>query len=74
MFKKFQNKITRKWDFFIYRMAYRSIKRMVKSDIGFAYLFKLYIDGWIKENDLPDSLKNATEYFYESIIEHKNRR
>ena len=69
MLKKFKNKIIRKWDFFIYRMAYRSIKRMVESDIGFAYLFKLYIDGWIKENDLPDSLKNATEYFYESLIE-----
>lgn len=74
MLKKFKNKIIRKWDFFIYRMAYRSIKRMVESDIGFAYLFKLYIDGWIKENDLPDSLKNATEYFYESLIEHRNRR
>ena len=69
MLKKFKNKIIRKWDFFIYIMAYRSIKRIVESDIGFAYLFKLYIDGWIKENDLPDSLKSATECFYESLIE-----
>ena len=37
------------------------------------YLFKLYIDGWIKENDLPDSLKNATEYFYESLVLSKGK-
>ena len=73
MFKKLKSKIMRKWDFFIYRMAYRSIKRMMESDLGLAYLFKLYIDGWVKENPVPDNLKSATEYFYESLVQSDSK-
>lgn len=55
-----------KWDWMIYRLAHKSIRRMCERNGGFAYLFELWIRQWRKEHPIPASLESATEHFFES--------
>ena len=59
--------LVRKWDWWIYGQAYRSLKRMVKDTPGFAYLLELHLRGWNERHPIPDDLRNATERFYEAM-------
>jgi hypothetical protein len=66
------NKIIEKWDWFIYRRAFHSLKRMSKRMTGFSYLMELHLHEWNKRNPIPESVKNATEMFFRSM-EDQNR-
>lgn len=65
--KNLINKITRKWDWWIYCRSFHSIRRMVIDRPGFAYLMELNIRQWNKDHPLPESLKSATEHFHAAM-------
>lgn len=65
------NKIIEKWDWFIYRRAFHSMRRMAKSNIGFSYLLELHIKKWNERNPIPESVKNATETFFNAMTNHE---
>ena len=67
MKKTLRDKIISKYDWIVYRLAYGSIKRMCERDVGFAYLFKLWIDEWLSKQKIPESLKRSTDLFFESL-------
>lgn len=56
-----------KWDWFIYWMAMRSIKRICDRNIGHAYLMELSIRDYIAERGMPDSLRRSTELFHDAM-------
>lgn len=70
MWKRFLNK----YDHLIYRLSYKSLNRLCKSDGGFAYLFYLYLGDWLKENPISSDLKYSTESFFNSLKDctHEN--
>lgn len=59
--------LVEKWDWFIYRLAQGTIKRMCERNPAYAYLFELWIQGWREEHPIDESLKSATEHFYKSL-------
>jgi hypothetical protein len=59
-----------KWDWFIYWRARNTLRRMCKSQEGFAYMFELELREWREEYPIGSSLKSATEYFHEAMKAH----
>ena len=59
------------WDWKVYWLAYKTFNRMCKRNQGFAYLFKLNVDKWLRENPLPPELERATESFFASFVEQQ---
>lgn len=66
-----KERIVEWWDWKIYWLAYATFNRMVKRNAGFAYLFKLNVDMWLKENPLPPELVDSTESFF---LEYVSKR
>ena len=64
------NGLVEKWDWWIYHQAYHSLKRMCVRNRGFAYLIQLQLNDWIKENPMEQSLVEATEQFYNAMVQH----
>ena len=60
-----------KWDSLIYKLSWRSLNKMMKREVGRAYLFKLQMDSWLEENPVPKQLKEATEIFHNAMQQHK---
>ena len=65
--------LIRRWDMFVYRLAYKSLKRMCEQRVGFAYLTELWLRHWRSQNPLPKNIETATEQFFESIVNHKQQ-
>lgn len=61
--------VVTKWDWFIYRLAMHSIRRMCERNPGHAYLFELWIREWRLSHPIPPSLERSTEWFFESLKE-----
>jgi hypothetical protein len=59
--------IIERWDWLVYRLAYRTFRRMCERNGGFAYLFELYLRQWRSEHPIPDYVERATETFFEAI-------
>ena len=66
MAKALKDRLVEWWDWKVYWLAYRSMCRMCQRKPGFAYLFKLSIDGWLEDHPVPENVKYATKVFYES--------
>lgn len=64
--------IQRKWDWWIYRRAHMSLKRICATNPGFSYLLELYVHDWNTEMKITPELKRATEVFYKSLEEKDN--
>jgi len=71
-----KNWILEKWDWWVYRRSYNTMKRMAKRNIGFTYLMELHLREYNSHNPIPESLKSATEHFHNAMIdeEKKNNR
>jgi len=69
--KTIKSAIMRKWDWFIYRRACSSLRRMATTDAGMAYLMELNLRDWNKNSGISPSLKAATEAFHESMKNHR---
>lgn len=63
--------IVARYDRIIYQLAWKTLKRMSKSDAGFAYLFELNLRSEREKNGMSPRLQYATERFHESIEIHK---
>lgn len=59
--------ILNKWDWWIYRRAFNSLRRLCESNQGFAYLFELHLRDYRAEHPIPEQLERATETFYTSL-------
>lgn len=62
-----------KWDWWIYRRAFNSLRRLCEHNQGFAYLFELHLRDYRSAHPIPDSLARATETFYASLVDHKRK-
>jgi len=60
----------RKWDWWIYRKAYGSLRRMTLDNPGMSYLMELNIRGWNEQLKISPELKRATEVFHDSMRDH----
>ena len=64
----FWRRVVSRYDFMVYRLAYKSLDRMMRrGDGGFAYLFELQLRSWRERNPLPEQLASATERFHEAM-------
>jgi hypothetical protein len=64
-------KILRKWDWWVYRRAFHSLRRMAINNPGMSYLMELNIREWNEELNIPDGLKRSAELFHESFKRHE---
>jgi len=62
-----KERLLEKYDRFIYRLAHKSIRRLYERDPGLAYLFKLWLNDWLKQNSVSKQTEVATEFFYNRI-------
>ena len=60
----------RKWDNWVYEMAYPSFNRIMRRSPGICYLFSLHLKSWLQQNPISPELKQATEEFFEEVNEH----
>lgn len=66
----FTGRLLRRWDWWIYRRAFHTLRRMAIANPGFAYLMELQIHGWNDENPIEPWLKSATEIFHQAMVDH----
>lgn len=69
-YASFWGKILRKWDWWIYRKACGSLRRITLDNPGMSYLMELNIRGWNKQLEISPELKRATEAFHDSMRDH----
>jgi hypothetical protein len=60
-------RIQEKFDFMIYWLAFTSLNRMLKNNIGFVYYMELSLRDWRKSHVMSKQLKHATEDFYKEL-------
>jgi hypothetical protein len=60
------------WDQLVYRMAYRSMTRMLRRNHGLAYLFELNLRRYREQNPIPDRLMQSTESFLDAMSDLEN--
>ena len=66
----FWGKLLRKWDWWIYRKACGSLRRMTLDNPGMSYLMELNIRGFNEQLQISPELKRATEAFHASMRDH----
>lgn len=71
-YASFWGKILRKWDWWIYYQAYKTLRRMTLDNPGFSYLLELHIRGWNEQMKISPELKRATEAFHASMRDHRH--
>ena len=72
MFKSIKAKILYKYDFFIYHLAFTSLRRIAETDIGFIYLVELWLRRYRHEKGIDAETKLATESFFETLFKIYN--
>jgi len=65
--KELYYKLRDRYDWFIYRRAYRSLARMSVKSPGFSYLLQLHIEEYNRRHPLPDAVKDAAQLFHDSL-------
>jgi hypothetical protein len=65
--KELYYKLRDRYDWFIYRRAYRSLARMSVKSPGFSYLMQLHIEEYNLRHPIPDSMKEAAQLFHDSL-------
>jgi len=63
----FYKQLQRKYDWWIYRRAVHSLRRMTIEDPGMAYLMELQMHEWNETLNISPNLKYATEQFHEAM-------
>lgn len=54
-----------RWDWLVYRLAHRSIDRMMqRGHGGYAYLFELHLRNWRALHPIPPHVMYSTENFF----------
>ena len=65
----FVGRLLRKWDWFMYCRAYRSLNRMCIDNPGIVYLLSLQMNKSVAESNLTPELKTSTENFFKTMTE-----
>ena len=65
----FYKQLQRKYDWWIYRRAFHSLRRMTLDDPGMAYLMELQMHEWNKNLNISPNLKYATEQFHAAMTD-----
>lgn len=63
----FCKQLQRKYDWWIYRRAVHSLRRMTIENPGMAYLMELQMREWNETLNISPNLKYATEQFHEAM-------
>ena len=63
------NKIQRKYDWWIYRRAFHSLRRITLNNPGLSYLMELQMHEWNKNLNISPNLKRATEQFHAAMTD-----
>lgn len=71
-YASFWGKLLRKWDWWIYCRAHKSLCRMCEAEPAYGYLMELQIQKWNARAKLPDSLKRSTELFHASLVDSRH--
>ena len=69
-YASFWGRLLRKWDWWIYRKACGSLRRVTLDNPGMAYLMELQIQEWNEKLAISPELRRATELFHESMRNH----
>jgi len=69
----FGGKLLRKWDWWIYRKACGSLRRMTLDNPGMSYLMELQMREWTEKLNISPELKRATEAFHDSMRNHSQQ-
>lgn len=56
------------WDRLVYKFTWRSIQRMCQRHRGMAYLMKLWIDEFLKNNPPDDRTMALTESYFRGML------
>lgn len=59
--------VVAKYDSIVFFMFWRTVNRLCKEKPGMAYLMYNHLQHGLIQNPIPDSLRRATELFYETI-------
>jgi hypothetical protein len=73
-YASFWGKLLRKWDWWIYRKACGSLRRMTLDNPGMSYFIELNIRGWNEQLQISPELKQATEAFHDSMRDHSHNQ
>jgi hypothetical protein len=68
------NWIIEKYDWFIYRRAFNSLRRMCEKNAGFAYFFELHLKQYRAEHPISKKLEHATEEFYNELTKLEDKQ
>lgn len=63
--------LLKKWDWWIYRRAVHSIRRIGERDPAYVRLIHLQTGDWLEKHPLPDELQHAADTFHNAIKNHK---
>lgn len=55
------------WDWWIYRRAFHSLKRIAERKPGFALIMEMHLHDYNKRNPVSKQVKRAAVWFYESM-------
>lgn len=64
---KMWKRVINKWDWLVYRLAFKSFKRMAKTEPHWMYFLSLWLAEWMKENPIGEHLKSSARTFFESL-------
>jgi hypothetical protein len=73
-YASFWGRLLRKWDWWIYRRAYHSLRRMTLDNPGMSYLMELQLREWNNQLEISPELKRATEAFHSAMEDHRHNR
>lgn len=59
--------LLRKWDMWIYRRAFHSLRRICESTPGFARVLELHIHDYVAQSNCSKASKESAEQFYEAM-------
>lgn len=62
-----------RYDWFIYGLAFRSLRRICHRSPGIGYVIELYIKGWNEQRQITDELKKVAETFYKELVKNEHR-
>lgn len=58
------------WDWWVYRRATASFRRIFERNPGTGYLVELRLRHWNEQHPLSPELRAATERFHEELLRH----
>lgn len=64
-----KNTLRKSYDWWIYRRAIHSCRRLSKTDAGFTYLLQLELENL--HRNTPNNLKRAAKTFHDELIREK---